>query len=830
MGLGLLGRGINVAKFLSEEGAKLLITDLKSKEELASSLTELEGYSNIEYVLGEHRLEDFKDKDLIIRAANVPLDSIYIEEARKNNIPIEMDASLFVKLVKGVTIVGITGTRGKSTVTELIYKILEASGKRVFLAGNIRGRATLPLLNEVREGDIVVMELDSWQLQGFGDSKISPHISVFTNFMPDHMNYYKGDMDRYFSDKANIFNYQKEGDVFFRGNGVHTNKGIVVENIVPTDWSLKLKGKHNLQNISFAISVVRELKVEEDVIKNTVESFGGVPGRLELVKEENGILYYNDTTATTPDALLAALNSLEGNIILIAGGADKELSYGKVAPLLNSVKKLILFEGTATDKIVTLISTDFTIVENMKDAVKVAKENAEAGDTILLSPGAASFGIFKNEFDRGDQFIYEIYPKDIANNIHMVGIGGIGMSALAQLLLHEGKKVTGSDRGEFPTTELLQKKGIDVFIGDAEVPADAEVLIYSSAYPEDNPERAEAKKRGIPELSYFEALGEVSKEYFTITVSGTHGKTTTTGMLGKILIDAGLSPTIVVGSILKDFDSNFVAGKNILVVEGCEYMDHLLELQTDMLVITNIEFDHPDHFENLAHVQQTFKKAIDQFDGKVVVNLKDKNSVLVVEGIKKERVVDYSQEEIGDLLLIGDFNKMNAQAAKSAAFQYEPSLKGIDESLGSFKGAWRRFEHLGEANSGALVYSDYAHHPTAIRVTLDAVREKFPDTKIAVVFYPHLHSRTKMFFDEFAKELGKADYLIVAPIYKARKEDTEGVSSERLVEKIKEKNKNAYYFKNIDDIVEDIEKNTSEGDIIITMGAGDNYKVGEKLV
>lgn len=414
----------------------------------------------------------------------------------------------------------------------------------------------------------------------------------------------------------------------------------------------------------------------------------------------------------------------------------------------------------------------------------------------------------------------------------MVGIGGIGMSALAQLLLNDGKNITGSDLVSDPATDLLKTKGIDVFIGDGNVPENAEVLIYSDACSEDNQERIQAKEMGIPELSYFKALGEISKDYFTITVSGTHGKTTTTGMLGKILIDAGLSPTVVVGSILKDFESNFVAGKKVLVVEGCEYMDHCLQLKTDMLVLTNIEYDHPDYFENLEDIQKTFKKTIDQLpkDGKVVVNLNDKNIAPIIEGLADDRIVDYSKEEIGELQLIGDFNKMNAKAAKAAALAYDPSIKEVDESLASFKGAWRRFEYIGETKKGAAIYDDYAHHPTAIKVTLEAVREKFPGKKVAVVFYPHLHSRTKTFFDEFAEELGKADYVIVAPIYKAREEDTDGVSNKLLVEKIKEKNENAHCIDNIDEIVEAVLENTSEEYIIITMGAGDNYKVGERLI
>jgi UDP-N-acetylmuramoylalanine--D-glutamate ligase len=217
MGLGLLGRSIAYTKFLAECGADLTVTDLKTEEQLKTSLKELKKFKNIKYVLGKHNLADFKNRDMVIKSAGVPLDSPFINEARKNNIPIEMDASLFAKLAPEVMIIGVTGTRGKSMTTMLIYEILKSNEKslkrKIYLGGNVRGGATLPLLSKVKEGDIVVLELDSWQLQGWGVAKISPHISVFTTFMRDHMNYYKNDEKRYFADKANIFKYQKKGDV-----------------------------------------------------------------------------------------------------------------------------------------------------------------------------------------------------------------------------------------------------------------------------------------------------------------------------------------------------------------------------------------------------------------------------------------------------------------------------------------------------------------------------------------------------------------------------------------------------------------------------------------
>lgn len=225
IGLGILGRGVGDAEFLAKNGADLIVTDLKNKKELKVSLNRLKKFKNIKYILKKHRIQDFRNKDMILKSAGVPLDSIYIKEAKKNKILIEMSASLFAKL-SDATIIGVTGTRGKSTVTHIIYEILKSrvaldktrkglpfTRRRVFLGGNVKGISTLALLGKVNPpagGDIVIMELDSWQLQEFGESKISPHISVFTNLLADHMNYYKGNMAKYFKDKTNIYKYQKK--------------------------------------------------------------------------------------------------------------------------------------------------------------------------------------------------------------------------------------------------------------------------------------------------------------------------------------------------------------------------------------------------------------------------------------------------------------------------------------------------------------------------------------------------------------------------------------------------------------------------------------------
>jgi UDP-N-acetylmuramoylalanine--D-glutamate ligase len=456
LGLGLLGRGLNDAKFLAECGADLIITDLKKAEDLAPTLKKLSKYKGIKYVLGEHRLEDFKDRDFVLKAAGVPLDSPYINEAKKNNIPVEMDESLFTKIVfgchsgvgrnpgkikmdpvlqrddrkNGVRIVGITGTRGKTTTTYLIYEILKKNenklGCKVYLGGNIKGLATLPLIKKVKPKDIVVMELSSWQLQGFGDSCISPNISVFTNLLPDHLNYYlktsKDEVEatqKYFDDKAKIFCNQKKDNYIVLNNSIKKEikrryKGKIESKIIMTDesqikgWKFKVKGEHNIQNILQAIEVAKILGINIKDIKKVVENFSGVEGRQEFLREYKGIKIYNDTTSTTPDATIMALRALgdlkKKNIVLIMGGADKNLDMsGLVKEIPKYCKKVVMLTGTGTEKLEGKIEA--LLVKDLKASLLEALKASKKGDILVLSPAFASFGMFKNEFDRGDQFV-----------------------------------------------------------------------------------------------------------------------------------------------------------------------------------------------------------------------------------------------------------------------------------------------------------------------------------------------------------------------------------------------------------------------------------------
>jgi UDP-N-acetylmuramoylalanine--D-glutamate ligase len=357
------GSGISTALFFARRGAKLIITDLKKEKDLTEPLKRLKKYKNIEYVLGRHRKNDFKNADFIFKNPGVPKHSPYL----KTKIPIINDWSVFFEEYPRNLVIGITGTKGKSTTAALIHHVLKTAKKDAVLCGNI-GQSPLAVLNKIKKGTVIVAELSSWLL---ADLKTSPQIAIITNLMPDHLDKYKN-LKEYYKDKKIIFKFQK-----------------------PEDYLIK-----NKQGTDAAIEVAKILKIPQTTINKAVKTFKGVSGRLEFIKEKRGVKYYNDTCATTPEATIFALQQLKkhkGKIVLIAGGVNKKLNYSKLRrEIPKYTKKLILLKGDAFPE---------ANIKTMREAAKKAQEYAEKGDIILLSPGASSFNLFKNEFDKGEQFV-----------------------------------------------------------------------------------------------------------------------------------------------------------------------------------------------------------------------------------------------------------------------------------------------------------------------------------------------------------------------------------------------------------------------------------------
>lgn len=402
--------------------------------------------------------------------------------------------------------------------------------------------------------------------------------------------------------------------------------------------------------------------------------------------------------------------------------------------------------------------------------------------------------------------------------VFFIGIGGIGISALAKMAISRRMEVLGVNDEEGKTVDSLREVGIEVMSRTVlDILPEADLYVYSDAWLYRGPDIIEnAKKTSKPVMNYFEALGEFAKEYKVIAISGTHGKTTTTAMLAEIMIDAGLDPTVVVGSFVKKFNSNFRKGDSeYLVVEADEYNRHFLNFHPFIAVVTNIEVDHLDCFKDLADIENAFDKFLFQ---------------------SQNKILEYTQylEKVPKLSVPGVHNRMNAAAALAVADALNINQEIAQKSLSEFAGTWRRLEKKGETKEGTIIYDDYAHHPTEIKASLEGLRELYPkgEKKITVLFQPHLYSRTKALFNDFTKSFKDADRVLFLPIYFAREAKDESISSEKLAEAIKltAENQDVQAFSSFE-MAEDHVKSLNFGhkDVFVTMGAGEAYKVADEI-
>ena len=440
-----------------------------------------------------------------------------------------------------------------------------------------------------------------------------------------------------------------------------------------------------------------------------------------------------------------------------------------------------------------------------------------------------------------------------ARHIHFVGVGGIGMSALALLLKQQGKLVSGSDQMDSELLNSLRKAGIQVFIGHSTSHAEgADLVVYSSAVKPGNPERVYAESQSIPEIRRAELLGQIADSYEnTLAIAGTHGKTTTTGMVGQILIAAGLDPSILVGGILPDLKSNLRLGKQQhIVVEADEYDRSFLALKPTQIIVTTLEADHLDIYKDLQDVRDTFHEFISKLDdaGQLVLQ-GDDPELLLLANRSSHPVISYGLtnmpdyraidieinsftskftvvrrgKKLGEIILNmpGDHNVMNALGAGTLAHQMGIDFKHIKAGLESFHGVERRFQLKG-SKDGVQFVDDYAHHPSEIEATLLAARSGWVNSRIIAVFQPHLYSRTKDFAQEFAAALEIADIAILTDIYPARELPIPGVTSDLILEHGSDK---IQLLPHIEDVHKFLSPKLQSNDLVITMGAGDIWKL-----
>jgi len=447
------------------------------------------------------------------------------------------------------------------------------------------------------------------------------------------------------------------------------------------------------------------------------------------------------------------------------------------------------------------------------------------------------------------------------NKVYLAGIGGIGLSAIAYYFKNLDKEVFGSDLLASEVTKRLQEADVEIKFKQVakNISEDIDLFIYSSALPEMHVELLKAQELKIPTLSYFEFLGLLSQNYKTIAVTGTNGKTSTTAMLGLMLEKAGLDPTVIVGSLVPEWNSNFRLGKSdILVVESCEWRAHMLKINPNIIILTNVAEDHLDFYKDLNDIKKHFQKFVDKLptDGLFVKNFDDKNS----KNIKFKNTITFGASEKADcffnnlrvedskqkfdtnlcssddkftaieLAVPGIYNVYNAMSAMTVANHLGVNKHQMWNALAEFKSTWRRFEIVGQMKSN-IVISDYAHHPDSINMLLRATKDFYPDKKIIAVFQPHHHNRTKTLLNEFAKAFYLADQAIILEIYSVRgREDKikENISSVDLVAKMNHNHK--YYandFKKVRAILKDINPSNS---IIIFIGAGDIDDLAREII
>lgn len=447
-------------------------------------------------------------------------------------------------------------------------------------------------------------------------------------------------------------------------------------------------------------------------------------------------------------------------------------------------------------------------------------------------------------------------------SIYFMGIGGISMSGLAEILLKEGFRISGSDAHESELTDHLERMGATVHYGHRteNITGEIDAVVYTAAIHPGNPEYDEAVRRGIPMLSRAELLGQMMKNYRqSVAIAGTHGKTTTTSMVTEILLAAGADPTISVGGILPSIGGNIRVGSpELFVTEACEYTNSFLSFFPTVEVILNIEADHLDFFKDIEDIRGSFRRFAKLLpeDGTLVISSEIERYEEITEGLSCRVITvgmdpksDYSAADISydefacpaftlceagaatervGLSVPGEHNVHNALAAIAVAKLLGVPSDALLKGLKGFTGTNRRFEKKGVIG-GVTIIDDYAHHPQEIAATLAAAKN-YPHKKLWCVFQPHTYTRTKAFLDEFAQALSMADEVVLADIYAARETDHLGISSRDIAERIEKIGTKATYFPTFDEIETFILENCSGGDLLITMGAGDIVKVGDRLL
>ena len=890
--LGMARSGYEVAKLLAS-GNEVFITDMKDQD--VDRVRELEELG-VTFVISDKPNELLDESyDIMVKNPGIKYNHPCVLRARELGIPVINEVEVAYHYIdESVKIIGITGSNGKTTTTSIIYEIMKrAYGDKVILAGNI-GTPLSHFAKDIKKDSYLVMEISDHQLCDMYDFKTD--VSVVTNIYDCHTDFHDSH-ERYKEIKKKIFMhhtyestailngdneevmeigsdidsrkylFSKSGrrDCYYKDGYIYYNDSryIDVSKIV-------LKGEHNYENIMCAILACKVYNVSDDIIKDVVSTFGGVEHRLEYVGNINGREVYNDSKSTNVEATKIALSSFSKPTILLLGGTDREHSFAELENYMKNVK-LVVSYGETKNRIYDFcngIGIKCVVVDDLVTAVNEAYSNSIEGNVILLSPACASWDQFKDFEERGMVFKESIlrYRKNLflekGKHVYMIGIGGISMSGIADILVNMGYRVSGSDREESAITKNLESHGICVLYPQKSdnITDDIDFIVYTAAIKDDNPEMIAAREKGIPMMERGEFLGELTKLFFnTIGIAGTHGKTSTTSMVSCIFLETDFDPTIQVGSILSNINGNYrVGSSDTFIIESCEYADSFLNFHEKSAIVLNIDSDHLDYFGNLDNIKKSFYEYVGHLpcDGYLIVNNDDENSKLLKD-YTKAKLVSYGIKNMADYMAInisydndgngifdvikngeiigkielsvpGYHNVSNALSAVALAYSYGISFDDIRNGLKKYTGASRRLEYKGMFN-GAKVYDDYGHHPTEIEAVCDSIK-KMKYEKVWVIFEPHTYSRAYNHKEDFAKVLSNFDHIIITDIYAAREKNEYGVSEEDIVNEISKYEKEAIHISSYDEIKLYLAAYVNTGDIILTLGAGYVTKLSNLLV
>lgn len=890
--LGMARSGYEVAKLLANDN-EVFITDMKEQD--ADKVKELEDLG-VTFVLSDNPTDYLDDSyDIMVKNPGIKYNHSAVVKAKSLGIPVVNEVEIaYHYLDKSVKIIGVTGSNGKTTTTSIIYEIMrKAFGDRVILAGNI-GTPLCHYVKDIKKDSYLIMEISDHQLCDMYDFKTD--VSVITNIYECHTDFHDSHK-KYVETKKKIFNNHTSSDIaiinkdnsevmeltkdiisnkkyfscdemcdtYYKDGYIYYNneKYIDVNKIV-------LKGNHNYQNIMCAILATKVYGVSDDVIKEVVSTFGGVEHRLEYVGNINGREVYNDSKSTNVESTIIALNSFDKDTILIMGGTDRGHSFAELEKSMGHTKLVIAYGETKNriKEFCNSINVECKVCDDLVSAVKLAYDGSLEGDVILLSPACASWDQFPDFEVRGKIFKDTIlkYKNGLflekGKHIYMIGIGGISMSGIADILVNMGYKVSGSDRISSSVTDNLTSQGIKVYIPQSSdnITDDIDFVVYTAAIKDDNEEMIAVNSKNIPKMERGEFLGEITKLYGnTIGVAGTHGKTSTTSMLSCVFLKANMDPTIQVGSILKNIGGNYRVGQSDnLIIEACEYCDSYLNFKQKSAIVLNIDNDHLDYFKNLDNIKKSFNKYVSHLpsNGYLVINNDDPNSGLLKDNTRA-KVISYGINNKADYMAVnirfndngygifdvmqgndnlgtielsvpGLHNISNALSVVALSMAYGIDFNDIKSGLKDYEGASRRMEYKGEF-ALAKVYDDYGHHPTEIEAVVSAIK-KMKYNESWVVFEPHTYSRAYKHKGEFAKVLSGFDHIIITDIYAAREVNTYGIKEEDIIREIKKYGKEAFHISSYDDIKMYLSEYVNKDDLIITLGAGYVTKLSNILV